>query len=192
MGERLLSRINHDFDFKRFNSLGQANLFDRMLKIVFLITFHLLSFVCLAQESDTLFIVKEIPKGEMIKFIDSLKNGIIKDTSKFRRSDLIFSSIGASNRNPYSPLFILNKLYEYKLDIVPGQKAIEFISEFLNTNKINDIIILNSKAGSTIYGDLGLSGVVLINIKKGFKTNYYVSGFKMHKDSNLGGNNFKQ
>jgi hypothetical protein len=160
--------------------------------MIFLFAFHLSSYLCPAQENDTLFLVREIPKNEVINFINSLKNKIIEDTSKFRSADLIISSIGASNRNSYSPLFILSKLYKYKLDIVSGKKVIEFTDEFLNANKINNIIIFNCKAGSTVYGDLGQSGVVLINIRKTLKINYFVSGFKMHTDHNLGGNNFKQ
>jgi hypothetical protein len=163
-----------------------------MLRILFFIALSVFSFACLAQENDSMFIIKEIPKNEMEKFLDSLRDTIAKDTSRFKRSDLIYSSIGALNKNPYSPLFIVNKKYKYKLDIVSGQKVMEFIDEFLNTDKIESIIFFNSKAGIAVYGDLGKSGVLLITIKKAAKVNYHVSGFQMYKDQSLGGNNFKQ
>jgi hypothetical protein len=163
-----------------------------MLRILFFVALSVFSFACLAQENDSLFIIKEVHKNEMDRFIDSLKRKIAIDTSRFKRSDLVFSSIGALNKNSYSPLLIVNKKYKYKLDILPGQKVMEFINEFLRSDKIKSIIMLNDKAGFVVYGDLGKSGVLLITIKKTAKVNYHVSGFQMYKDHSLGGNNFKQ
>ena len=163
-----------------------------MLRILFFIALSVFSFACLAQENDSMFIIKEIPKNEMEKFIDSLRDTIAKDTCRFIRSDLIYSSIGALNKNPYSPLFIVNKKYKYKLDIVSGQKVIEFMNEFLRNDKIKGIIMLKERAGFVVNGDLGKSGVLLITTKKTAKVNYHVSGFQMYEDHNLGGDNFKQ
>jgi hypothetical protein len=162
-----------------------------MLRILFLIALTVFFFACLAQENDSLFVIEEVPQNKMEEFLDSLKSRIVKDTSRFKRVDLIFPSIGALNKNPYSPLFIVNKKYEYKLDIIPGQKVKEFVDEILVSNKIEKIILLNEKSGYAIYGELGKKGAVLIDLKKSRGTNFYVAGFKMHKDVKLGGNNFE-
>jgi hypothetical protein len=161
-----------------------------MSRMLFFIALSIFCFSCLRQENDSLLIIKEVRKNEMDNFIDSLKNSIVKDTSKFKISDLMFTSIGTLNQNSYSPLFIVNNKYQYKLDIVSGKNAIEFIDEFLSTKKIEKIILINIQAGKAIYGDLGEGGVLLITIRKSTRVNYSVAGFQMHKDQSLGGNNF--
>ena len=66
----------------------------------------------------------------------------------------------------------------------------EFVDEILVSSKIEKIILLNEKPGYAIYEELGKKGAVLIDLKKSKGTNFYVAGFKMHKDVKLGDNNF--
>lgn len=123
-------------------------------------------------------------------FIDSLKTQIIQDTLKFIRNDLIHTSIGTNNKNNYSKLYLVDGKYLYKLDIISGQKVIEFVNEYLSESKIQSISITDTIYSQQLFGSNGISGLVSIQTKKKLKYNPKVAGLKLTTKSN--GNNLWQ
>jgi hypothetical protein len=134
---------------------------------------------------------REIPPGKIAEFIDSLKTKILSDTLKFRRKDLIHSNLGTRNTKPYSPLFIVDTKYEYLLDIVSGQKAEEFVNEFLDYNKIETIHVFNVSGSDVTFGTKGRLGIIMLGLKKGIESRYEVAGLKI-KARKEQQNNFAQ
>lgn len=112
---------------------------------------------------------------------------MLNDTVKYNRGDLFHNSIGTHNRNGYSKLYQINGVYSYKLDIVSGSLVKEFIDEFLKTEKVKSISILENSQSQAIYGTFGNYGCILIRIKKKF--NPEVAGLK---PTSVGGSNFDQ
>jgi hypothetical protein len=123
-------------------------------------------------------------------FIDSLKQKTLKDTLKFSRNDLLFSTMTTNNKS-YSPLFIITEKYSYKLDIVDGEKVLEFTNQYFDQNIIEKIIIVDTTVGKAIYGTYASNGCVLVYLKKGIKFNPLVAGLKM-RNKKYGGDNFDQ
>lgn len=121
--------------------------------------------------------------------IDSIRKKIITDTVKFDRRDLIHSSLLTENSRPYSALFIVNKKYAYVLDIIGGNKVMEFIDEFLKPEIINSIQMLDSNNATSVYGKRGQKVALLINMKKKSKLDFFVAGLKK---SNNRKDNFDQ
>lgn len=115
-------------------------------------------------------------------FIDSIRKKIIADTVKFNRKDLIHSSVLTENSQPYSMLFIINKEYAYALDIISGNKVMEFVNEFLKPEIINSIQFLDSNNATAVYGNRGQKGALLINIKRKKKLVFFVAGLKRNNN----------
>lgn len=121
-------------------------------------------------------------------FIDSIKNKLLKDTIKFNRQDLVKTNNGIVNTKSYAPLFFVNILLKYKLDIVPGNEVLNFSNEILNANKIESIYFIEATQSIKTFGTNGLNGVIMIDMKKDAPINYLVAGLKMN---NKKGNNFE-
>ena len=128
-----------------------------------------------------------IPKHEHEKFLNDLKDQMLSDTLKYDRSDLIHHSFGTQNQNSYSKLFIINKKYSYKLDIISPDSVKEFVHEFLNLKRVKNVFIVEPPSSIALYGSYGNNGVVLIEVKGKF--NPEVAGLKLKQN---GGNNFDQ
>ena len=91
--------------------------------------------------------------GDRLKpFLDSLKLQVLTDTAKFKQTDLIFTAIGRQNAKPYSPLFIVNGAYIYKLDIINGSEVISFVNEILDDKKIKSLTYIDSSKASEHFG----------------------------------------
>lgn len=148
----------------------------RLLFIVIAIIFNLHSFgqnVPIADTSVKFHYVKSISR-----FIDSLKSKIISDTSKFNIRDINLTSKGYINKHSYSPLFLINILYKYKLDIVNGNEVLSFLNEILVADKIESIILVEEPKSLEISGEHGRNGTIIIQMKDISKINLNVAGFK--------------
>ena len=126
--------------------------------------------------------MKHIQSTQIPSFVDSLKFAMLSDTSKFSNNDLIFSAIGYSNVKGYSPLFIINEKFCYKLDVIEANQVSEFVYQCLDTSKIEDIIFLNNTSGSAIYGSIGSNGVIKITMRRNANFNPEVAGLKTKGD----------
>lgn len=125
--------------------------------------------------------IKAIPA-----FIDSLKQKIISDTSKFKKEDIVITKKGLMNKSSYSPLFIINFRYQYKLDIIEGKDVLLFLNEMLKSENIVAMTVYDPK-NSIDFGEQGVNGVVFIIIKNTVDPNFNIAGFKPNGN---GGNNF--
>ena len=148
----------------------------RILFIIILAISTTNSFSQNAPEEDTT--VKFISVKFVSHFIDSIKKKIISDTSKFKKSDMISTPNGNRNINSYSPLFFINILYKYKLDIISGSDVVNFINEILVSDKIESITLLEEPKSLEIFGANGRNGTILIQLKDITKINLKVAGFK--------------
>ena len=108
-----------------------------------------------------------------------MKTQIIRDTLKFNRTDLIHTSIGTNNKNNYSKLYHIDGKYLYKLDIISGQKVIEFVDEFLSKSKIQSISITDTIYSQQLFGQNGITGLISIKTKKNLNYNPKVAGLKL-------------
>ena len=127
--------------------------------------------------------------GDRLKpFLDSLKTQLFADTAKFKQTDLVFTTRGRQNAKPYSPLFIINGAYIYKLDIVSGSQVVSFVNEILDDKKIKSITYIDSSKASEHFGQNAWQGVILITMFEKAKFNPKVAGLTMRK--NKSGDNF--
>ena|SRR5690348_1498638 len=127
--------------------------------------------------------------GSRLKpFLDSLKTKLFTDTAKFKQTDLVFTATGRQNAEPYSPLFIINGAYIYKLDIVSGSKVVSFVNEILDDKKIKSITYIDSSKASEHFGQNAWQGVILITMFDEAKFNPKVAGLTLRK--NKSGDNF--
>jgi hypothetical protein len=127
--------------------------------------------------------------GEQLTvFLDSLRNGVLKDTVKFQPADLIFTALGRPNTKPYSPLFIINGAYLYKLDIINGSQVVTFVNEMLDDKKIKSVTVLDSSKAPELLGRNARQGVILITTFDKARFNPKVAGLVLRK--NKTGNNF--
>ena len=131
--------------------------------------------------------VKIIAVKNVAAFIDSIRNKILIDTLKFRTKDIIVTGKGKMNLKSYSPLFFVNILYQYKLDIVDGSDVLAFINEILVPEKIENINLLNEPKSLERFGYNGRNGVVFIQLKEVNKVKLEIAGFKFIRSA---GNNF--
>lgn len=129
--------------------------------------------------SKTVTHIVEINSTQFVTFIDSLKKVTLADTSKFSRKDLIHTIIGTRNIKSYSPLFVINEKYLYKLDIIDGTNVLQFVNQYLDTNKFYKVNVADNIAGSVIYGSNGSNGCIIIYLKKKTKFNPLIAGLKM-------------
>jgi len=125
-----------------------------------------------------------------IVLIDSLKQEIFRDTIKFEEKDLVFTMVGRKNMCSYSMLYVVNWTYFYKLDIISSDLVVEFVNEFLDTEKVKDISLWSKKMSSAIFGTNAPNGAVLITLKKNAKFNPLVAGFNF--TGNRCGDNFSK
>ena len=153
------------------------------LTLKFVLSLLLISSNLLGQNND--MIEKEHSKKVLI---DSLKKEIYLDTSKFDKKDLLFTASGRKNRNSYSMLYIVNGAYMYKLDIITPKQVIEFVDEFLDTDKVDVISILPKEKAISVFGSHAQNGVVAIKLKKKAKFNTLVAG--LTKTGKNSGDNF--
>lgn len=116
---------------------------------------------------------------QVAPFVDSIRNKILTDTSLFYEKDVVYTIIGYKNTRNYSPLFLINETYSYKLDVINAKQVKEFVAAFLNADKIEEVIIFNGSRGATIWGSRGTNGVILIKLKKDKTTNYKIASLKM-------------
>jgi hypothetical protein len=123
--------------------------------------------------------------------IDSLTQKIYQDTVKFDEKDLIFTQFGRRNINSYSMLYVVNGAYFYMLDIVSSDKVIEFVNEFLDIYKVENISILPKEKASMLCGGSAQNGIVAIVLKKNAKFNPLVAGLTMTR-KNSGDNYTKR
>jgi hypothetical protein len=112
------------------------------------------------------------------KFIDSIRAKTISDTSKFNKNDIVLTPKGFINKHSYSPLFFINILFKYKLDIVDGSNVVSFLNEMLVDDKIESITLLEEPKSLKIFGEHGKNGVIMIQMKDISKINLNVAGFK--------------
>lgn len=121
-------------------------------------------------------------------WVDSFKAQILADTIKFREADLVFTAAGRRNVKPYSPLFIVNRSYMYKLDIVPGAEVAAFVQKILDPRKIRSIEYFDSSKSRPAFGSDGNCGVVMITMLDKASFNPGVAGLALYKNNT--GNNF--
>lgn len=121
-------------------------------------------------------------------FLDSLKTQILADTARFNPADLIFTASGRRNTRPYSPLFIVNGAFIYKLDIVDGAKVLEFVNEILDDKKIKSLTYIDSSKTEVHFGQNAWQGVFVITTFDKAKFNPKVAGLTLRK--NKSGDNF--
>ena len=134
---------------------------------------------------------KTIAQAEYTQtMIDSLKHEIYQDTVKFNEKDLIFTQIGRRNVNSYSMLYLVNGVFLYMLDIIPSDKVVEFVSEFLNSDKIESIGIIPKEKAYMFGGVRAQNGLVVIRLKKKVKFNPLVAGFEKRGENS--GDNFSK
>lgn len=127
--------------------------------------------------------------GHRLKtFLDSLKSQVFTDTAKFKQTDLIFTAIGRRNTKPYSPLFIVNGAYIYKLDIINGSEVVSFINEILDDKKVKSLTYIDSSKASEHFGQNAWQGVILITMFDKAKFNPKVAGLTLRK--NKSGDNY--
>lgn len=127
--------------------------------------------------------------GDKLKpFVDSLNNRVLTDTSKFRETDLFYTTLGRRNAKPYSALFIVNGAFIYKLDIVGGLEVAAFANEILDDRKIKSITFIDSSKASEHFGQNAWQGVILITMFDKAKFNPKVAGLTMRK--NKSGDNY--
>ena len=139
-----------------------------MLKIIFNLIFFSFPFLILGQNSSK----KEV--------IDNIKTEIYKDTIKFEKNDLIFTALGRKNLNSYSKLYIIDKKYYYKLDIIKEKAVQEFVKEYLSESKVETIEFIEKEKGMSFYGSNAENGVVIISINKKINYNPKVAGLKLN------------
>ena len=120
--------------------------------------------------------------------IDNLVQEIYRDTVKFNGSRFVFSQIGRRNLDSYSMLYVVNGRYQYLLDIISSDKVVEFVNEFLNSDKIDNIVIMPKEKATAFGGSNAKNGVVFITMKKKVKFNPFVAEFKKTRKNS--GNNF--
>lgn len=127
--------------------------------------------------------------GDRLKpFLDSLKSQVLTDTAKFKQTDLIFTAIGRRNTKPYSPLFIVNGAYIYKLDIIKGSEVVSFVDEILDDKKVKSLTYIDSSKASEHFGQNAWQGVILITMFDKAKFNPKVAGLTLQK--NKSGDNY--
>jgi hypothetical protein len=107
-------------------------------KSLLLSTFLLTSVLAFAQRDSSIAILadRKLRGKKVDSFVDSLRSAIIRDTTKFSRADLLHLSIGTFNKKDYSPLFIVDQVYSYKLDIISGKLVKQFLDSILTPNVI--------------------------------------------------------
>ncbi len=152
-------------------------------KIKFILVLLIISSCVFGQNNVT---ANKLDKKELV---DSLKQEIYRDTTKFDEKDLVFTSIGRKNMNPYSMLYIVNGAYIYKLDIISSDQVIEFVNEFLDIDKIEGISILQKEKARAVFDGIhAQNGVVVIALKKEIKFKPLIAGLK--KTGRNNGDNF--
>lgn len=149
----------------------------------------ILTTVCGQNSADTSKNYVPIIYGDRLKpFLDSLKIQTFTDTTKFKQTDLIFTTLGRQNAKPYSPLFIINGAYIYKLDIVSSSQVVKFVKEILDDKKIKSITYIDSSKASEHFGQNAWQGVILITMFDKAKFNPKIAGLTTHK--NKSGDNY--
>jgi TonB-dependent SusC/RagA subfamily outer membrane receptor len=134
------------------------------------------------EKSKNSLCLKQIHSAQIPAYIDSIKIAMFNDTCRFSKNDLVYSARGYSNIKGYSPLFIINEKFFYKLDVIDADQVSEFIYKCLDTSKIEDILFLNSASGSAIYGSPGSNGVIMITLRHNADFNPEVAGLKIKGD----------
>lgn len=120
---------------------------------------------------------KAIPANQITGYLDSLRAVIITDTAKFNKDSLYTREGIIRNKTSYSKLFVIDNKYSYLMDIVSGQKVMEFLNEFFVPASIETIIDYTEPLGATsIYGSRADLGAIYIKMKKGIKYNPKVGG----------------
>jgi hypothetical protein len=159
------------------------------MRIIILILFtFVLSTVTGQNLTDTTKSYVPVFYGDRLKpFLDSLKTQLFTDTAKFKQADLVFTATGRRNTKPYSPLFIINSAYIYKLDIISGSQVVSFANEILDDKKIKSISFIDKKKASELFGQNAWQGVILITMFDKAKFNPKVAGLTIQKKS---GDNF--
>ena len=160
------------------------------MRAILLILFSLMLTTVFGQNStDTSKSYVPVIYGDRLKpFLDSLKLQVLTDTAKFKQTDLIFTAIGRQNAKPYSPLFIVNGAYIYKLDIINGSEVISFVNEILDDKKIKSLTYIDSSKASEHFGQNAWQGVIVITMFDKAKFNPKVAGLTLRK--NKSGDNY--
>lgn len=161
-------------------------------KNLLLSTFLLTSVLAFAQRDSSIAILadRKLSGNKVDRFLDSLRSTIIRDTTKFSRADLLHLSIGTFNKKEYSPLYVVDQVYSYKLDIIPGELVKQFLDNILTPKVIQQIDIFQPGKGASLFGTLGDNGVIYIKMRKR-KYNPFVAGLT-RKGAAVGGDNFDQ
>jgi len=116
-------------------------------------------------------------KGERLPaFVDSLRKAILHDTLLYQRSDLKHTAIGTINTKVYSKLYLINNRYAYKLDVIDPKQVQEFVSEFLNVDRIQEIVLLDGHIAQSYFGSHASNGAVYIQLKEQTAFNPKVAG----------------
>ncbi|HWJ26573.1 MAG TPA: hypothetical protein VNS32_08515 [Flavisolibacter sp.] len=140
---------------------------------------------------DSVFNANEYVEGIRLPgFLDSLKQAILVDTAKFQRLDLKHTSIGTINAKSYSKLFIVNNRYSYKLDIIEPKQVLEFVNEYLTTEKVSHVLMLDAHIARHQFGEIAFKGAILIFLDEKARFNPKVAGLTEAKKKT--GNNFNQ
>lgn len=115
----------------------------------------------------------------IIEIIDSIKTIVYNDTTKFSKFDVVqFGTLGLRNNNPYSPIYVVNGSFFYKLDIIPADSVKRLINELFVADKIKCISLTKEDKASALYGIHGERGAILIQLKDEAIYNPLVGGLK--------------
>lgn len=160
----------------------------------FLLLITLLSGTCsLAQPESREIPSKKIAAENIQGFVDSLRQKILADTIRFDRKDLIHLNGRTKNKKPYSVLITVNMKYNYRLDIVKGKWAKEFVDEILDSDHIDSIHYITKENAPILLGSTAKDGWILIDLKPKIKLNFEVGGLKYRKGrKRKGGDNYLQ
>ena len=162
-----------------------------MTKLIIL-SFFIMSFLNINGQNNEPILQKtnstKIKSDSLKIFVENLKNNILNDTLKFNKEDLISLNGQTENEKKYSKMYLVDKKYIYRLDIIESEKVKEFISEILNLEKIETISIAENNSCCSLFGKNGTNGCVFITTKKKSKVNYKVAGLKYYKKSKMGMN----
>ena len=159
------------------------------MKVVVLIFILVIPFNSFGQQPQSDSIHSKVLQDNSIPpFLDSLKTVIFQDTSKFNRADLIHTNMGTRNIGSYSPVFLINMKYSFKLDIINGTLVNQFVNNILDPSKIVRIDVMDTIYSQALLGVDGINGAIWITTKKNAKIDFNVAGLKMSKNKKHGDN----
>lgn len=108
-------------------------------------------------------------------FLDSMSCYLLADTIRF--GDNI-----AITEKAKSPIFIIDGKYFYIFQMKGSKPVYEFMDTYFDASIINKITIGNRRMCTSIFGTMGYSGCVIIDLKANVKYNPKIAGLKWDKN----------